>query len=373
MGDMTDARTDVVRRVEDASLSDLRKVDIEDVYVQMDWLLESRPTPLDLYNRWERQNWMTQDLDFSEDATQWASMEGYFEGLRTELQRSFTLFFVGEQAVTDTLSPLVHAAPDEPSRIFLSTQLVDEARHAVFFSRFFDEVIGIPGGLSAALAAVKDKTVGGFRHIFDNDLVEATDNVRMNPHDYGAWVEGITIYHMIIEGMLALTGQKFLLGIIRELGILPGFYTGFTAVARRRVAPRQLWRARPDGGGRAGPGSARPSDRGRIPAARARLPDGGRARSQVRDLDGGDAPEPACQSLRIPGLLFELADEKAARCRYFERGVRRHNHQGIGVLRQGLGRIRGASRRGTSPPLLRSFDARRRLTPASLSHHDQNR
>jgi ribonucleoside-diphosphate reductase beta chain len=35
-----------------------------------------------------------------------------------------------------------------------------------------------------------------------------------------------------VEGMLALTGQKYLLGIIREMGILPGFYTGFTAVAR---------------------------------------------------------------------------------------------------------------------------------------------
>jgi ribonucleoside-diphosphate reductase beta chain len=32
--------------------------------------------------------------------------------------------------------------------------------------------------------------------------------------------------------MLALTGQKFLLGILRELGILRGFYSGFTAVAR---------------------------------------------------------------------------------------------------------------------------------------------
>ena len=118
---------------------------------------------MDLYHRWENQNWSTQDLDFTEDAEHWKSMTGVFEGFRTELQRSFTLFFVGEQAVTDTLSPLVHAAPDEPSRIFLSTQLVDEARHSVFFSRFFDEVIGISGGLSAALDAVRDQTVGGFR------------------------------------------------------------------------------------------------------------------------------------------------------------------------------------------------------------------
>ena len=35
-----------------------------------------------------------------------------------------------------------------------------------------------------------------------------------------------------IEGMLALTGQKFSLRTIRRIGILPGFYAGFTAVTR---------------------------------------------------------------------------------------------------------------------------------------------
>ncbi len=225
----TTSTPEVVRRVEGADLDQMRDVYIEDVYAQMEWLLNSRPTPMDLYHRWERQNWSTADLDFSVDKPQWTDL---FEGFRIELQRTFTLFFVGEQAVTDTLSPLVHAAPDEPSRIFLSTQLVDEARHSVFFSRFFDEVVGIPGGLSAALAMLRDRTVGGFRTIFDQDLVNVTEAVREDPHDYAKWVTGITTYHLVIEGMLALTGMRFLLGIVRELGILPGFYAGFTAVAR---------------------------------------------------------------------------------------------------------------------------------------------
>lgn len=227
-----DARPEVVERVEDATLEEMRSIDIDDVYEQMEWLLHSRPTPLDLYHRWENQNWSTQDLDFTQDKEHWRLLTGDLKGLRVEFQRTFTLFFVGEQAVTDTLSPLVHAAPDEPTRVFLATQLVDEARHSVFFSRFFDEVVGIPGGLSAALSALRDRTVGGFREIFDNDLVEATDKVRGNPRDYGAWIEGITIYHLIVEGMLALTGQKFLLSTLREMQMLPGFYAGFTAVAR---------------------------------------------------------------------------------------------------------------------------------------------
>ncbi|CAN5499648.1 R2-like ligand-binding oxidase [soil metagenome] len=229
---MTDSMRTTAERVERATLGELRDVHIDDVYVQMDYLLQSRATPLDLYNRWENQNWSTQTLDFSEDRAHWEGLAQGLEGVRSELQQTFTLFFVGEQAVTDTLSPLVHAAPDEPSRIFLSTQLVDEARHSVFFSRFFREVVGIEGGLPEALASLRDRTVDAFRVIFDADLVEATERVRKNPHDYGAWVEGITIYHLVVEGMLSLTGQKYLLGLIREMGILPGFYTGFTAVAR---------------------------------------------------------------------------------------------------------------------------------------------
>ncbi|HYN35690.1 MAG TPA: ribonucleotide-diphosphate reductase subunit beta, partial [Actinomycetota bacterium] len=226
---MNESRPEVVERVEDADLTRMRDLDIEDVYTQMEWLLKSRPTPMDLYHRWERQNWSTEDLDFSVDAKEWKDM---FEGFRIELQRSFTLFFVGEQAVTDTLSPLVHAAPDEASRIFLSTQLVDEARHTVFFSRFFEDVVGISGGLTPVLEDLRGKVGVGFREVFDRDLFQATETVRMNPSDYGAWVEGITIYHLVVEGMLALTGQKFLLSFMREMQILPGFYAGFTAVAR---------------------------------------------------------------------------------------------------------------------------------------------
>ena len=85
---MSDDVLDVVQRVDRATLPEMRNVDIDDVYVQMDYVLQQRATPMDLYHRWESQNWSTQDLDFSEDAQQWASMEGFFEGIRTELQRS---------------------------------------------------------------------------------------------------------------------------------------------------------------------------------------------------------------------------------------------------------------------------------------------
>ena len=62
------------------------------------------------------------------------------------------MFFYGEDSVTDNLSPYIDAAPREEQKYFLATQQVDEARHAVFFARFFREVIGVEGDYSAGLA-----------------------------------------------------------------------------------------------------------------------------------------------------------------------------------------------------------------------------
>jgi ribonucleoside-diphosphate reductase beta chain len=220
---------EVVRRVEEAPLGDLVRISIDEVQVQMDSYLDSEMDATSFYRRWEKQQWAVQDLDFSADVQQWASLD---EGQRDTVRRTMTLFFIGEQSVTDTLSPILHAAPQEDERIFLATQIADEARHAVFFQRFFDEVLDVHGGLGAALKAVSPEATSGFRKIFENHLAEAVDVVRRKPHDRKAWVEGVVTYHIVIEGYLALTGQRSLLQFFRAVGLMPGFYTGFTAVAR---------------------------------------------------------------------------------------------------------------------------------------------
>src|SRR6266700_276918 len=118
---------------------------IEQVDVEMDRLIGPDIDSASLYRRWEKQQWAVSDLDFSQDKADWLSLP---EGVRQVTQNTMTLFFIGEQAVTDTLAPLLHAAPREDERIFLATQIADEARHTVFFQRFFDEVLGVGGGRS---------------------------------------------------------------------------------------------------------------------------------------------------------------------------------------------------------------------------------
>ena len=202
---------------------------IEQVDSEMDRLIGPDIDSTSLYRRWEKQQWAVSDLDFSQDKADWLSLP---EGVRQVTQNTMTLFFIGEQAVTDTIAPLLHAAPREDERIFLATQIADEARHTVFFQRFFDEVLGVGGGLHAALDAVTPQATEGFRRIFDHQLRDAMDRVRLDPGDSRAWVEGVVTYHLIIEGYLAITGQRSLLRTLKNVGLMPGFRTGFTAVAR---------------------------------------------------------------------------------------------------------------------------------------------
>jgi ribonucleoside-diphosphate reductase beta chain len=71
-----------------------------------------------------------------------------------------------------------------------------------------------------------------FGELFDELLRRRVDRLAQEPEDTEALVEAITIYHMVIEGMLALTGQHFIISYNERIGTLPGLVEGFTKVAR---------------------------------------------------------------------------------------------------------------------------------------------
>jgi hypothetical protein len=72
----------------------------------------------------------------------------------------------------------------------------------------------------------------GFGPLFDVYLEDITSDLREHPDDIHRFAKAIAVYHIVIEGVLALTGQKFILAWARNNQILPGFRAGFTAVAR---------------------------------------------------------------------------------------------------------------------------------------------
>jgi ribonucleoside-diphosphate reductase beta chain len=186
----------------------------------------------ELYDLWERQQWATQDLDFTQDRIDWH--ERFSKEERFTRMYGLSAFFIGEQRVTDELGPIMRAAPTEEMRIFLSTQIADEARHVQFFNRFYDEVGVLEGAddLAERLARVQSNLNPEFAELFDEMLKQRVDRLAAEPEDTVTLVEAITLYHMVIEGVLALTGQHFIIGYNEREGTLPGFVEGFGKVAR---------------------------------------------------------------------------------------------------------------------------------------------
>jgi ribonucleoside-diphosphate reductase beta chain len=135
--------------------------------------------------------------------------------------------------VTTQFSGLVMAYDDEQEEAFLTTQQVDEARHMQFFDRFYREVVGLgDAGIQARLAAVRENVNDDFVSLFDGALVDAENRLVANPRDVEAKFDFITIYHMVIEGTLALTGQWTITDYWEKTGKMPGFLEGFKNVAR---------------------------------------------------------------------------------------------------------------------------------------------
>jgi ribonucleoside-diphosphate reductase beta chain len=184
----------------------------------------------ELYALWERQNWRAHELDFSVDREQWVTTPR-----ESQLHTTWSLgsFYVGEERVTADLVPFVAAAPSGEVEAFLSTQLVDEARHAVFFDRFGSEVMVLEAGdLRGRLKELEGMMLEPWHQLFDEDLRGIARRIAERPDDLDLFVEGITTYHMVIEGVLAMTGQHFLIKYMEDHGLFPGFVKGFSMVER---------------------------------------------------------------------------------------------------------------------------------------------
>src|ERR1700759_2974476 len=219
-----------VREIEESNLADVLKVDIDDVieYVHKD--LKALPDYTTLYRKYLKQRWDVYDLDFSQDRVDWN--EKMTEAERQSFLAIASGFHHGERQGEIEL-PVFMIGAGEEEKLHISAQIEDEARHTVFFDRFYREVVGLQGGddimgmLDASFPWVSETFVGPF-----GLLAYQADEVRKNPYDERARVRYGTTYFLWIEGVLALSVMKVTLSYARWRGFLPGYYTGFTATCR---------------------------------------------------------------------------------------------------------------------------------------------
>jgi len=219
-------------KIEDLDIKALARHTPDEVLDEVLLVAEVKYSFRDFYHRWEHQQWKATEIDFSKDATDWPALPRV---VRDGMLGAMHGFYQGEESVTHNLAPLLLAAPRIEHEIFLATQIVDEARHLVFFERFFSEVVGMAGDVQDQLAVIKPEHGPWYSTLFFDEAVGLdgrADRLRADPSDIGLYAEVVTLYHMILEAGLALLGQRFLLDMCRGLDVLPGFYEGFMAVTR---------------------------------------------------------------------------------------------------------------------------------------------
>ncbi len=186
-------------------------------------------SPQQLYELWEKQPWSAHAIDFTKDQSDWST---FTAEEKSDIVWGLSSFFVGEERVTTQFSGLVMAYEDQAEEAYLTTQQVDEARHAQFFGCFYDQVVGIGGGMDQQLTRVREELNDAFTTLFDEHLVDACTRLVDDPTDVAAKVDFVTTYHMVIEGTLALTGQFFITDFFEKQGKLPGFVEGFQKISQ---------------------------------------------------------------------------------------------------------------------------------------------
>ena len=181
----------------------------------------------DLYARWEKANWSAMEIDFTEDARQWREELTDFE--RRAALWNYALFFWGEDAVADNLSPYIDAAPREEQKYFLATQQVDEARHAVLFGRFMRDVVGLGRDQAESLEAIRPQLTWGFRKVFGR-LDTMADELRRD-RSKPKLAAAVALYHVIVESVLAQPGQHFIERYLVDRDLFPGLREGMRNVS----------------------------------------------------------------------------------------------------------------------------------------------
>jgi putative sterol carrier protein len=182
----------------------------------------------DLYERWEKGNWRATELDFTVDREHWR--ERFTPTQRRAALWNYALFMHGEDSVADNLSPYIDAAPLEEQKYFLATQQVDEARHAVFFSRFMREVVEDgTDSVGDSLEHTRPELTWGFRELFG--LLDRTADELRRDRSRPKLAAAITLYHVVVEATVAQTGQHFIDSYLERDGLMPGFHAGMGNVA----------------------------------------------------------------------------------------------------------------------------------------------
>ncbi len=223
---------EIEEQIGGARLGAMDRLYIDDVLAGVDRGLEYLPSYLELYRKSVKQAWSPDELDFSHDREEWEHLSAHTKKRRIWSMR---LFFDGEERVAGLLAPFVWAAPNKEVEAFAASQLADEVRHTIFFERYWREVIGTSARNLDELVeevGIRPEENAAYDHFFYQWLPDQAQWLASHPKDLDATVRFVTVYHLVVEGALFLTGMRYQLEGARRWGRTWAYYKGFTAATR---------------------------------------------------------------------------------------------------------------------------------------------
>jgi ribonucleoside-diphosphate reductase beta chain len=172
--------------------------------------------------------WEPSIIDLTPDARAWPELGAERRRRLTTLLAGFR---VAEDAVAEHLTPFADRAEhvDTMMMWIFFLQRRDEDRHALFFDRVAAEVLKLPGDTPAErLAAARDHVPAGFLELFEVRLPAMAAELAAGRTGI---LDGIRLYHMVLEGAVFSAGQRALLDELAD-GCLPGTTEGVERVER---------------------------------------------------------------------------------------------------------------------------------------------
>ena len=180
-----------------------------------------------------RLHWNPMAIDLAPDARAWPELPAE---RRDRLMTLLAGFCVAEEAVAEQLTPFADAAREAKlasqeslmAWVFF-LQRRDEQRHARLFDRIGDEVLGLAGATPAERrAAARAHVTPALLELFEQRLPATAAELANGERGLA---EGVSLYHMLLEGVVFDAGQQALLDELADCD-LPGVRAGVERVER---------------------------------------------------------------------------------------------------------------------------------------------
>jgi len=180
-----------------------------------------------------RLQWNPMAIDLTADARAWAELPSE---RRDRLMSLLAGFCVAEDAVAVQLTPFADAArgaklasQESLMAWVFFLQRRDEQRHAKLFDRIGEEVLGLAGATPAERrAAARAHVTPAMLELFEERLPATAAALAAGQTGLA---EGVSLYHMLLEGVVFDAGQQALLDDLAD-GALPGVREGVARVER---------------------------------------------------------------------------------------------------------------------------------------------